>query len=124
MTYSKERDEFIAVCQRNGIDVTTSRKLLSLSKSHKRIQVAICNGPGRCVNYLTQVDEVYRKHEEICAIDEARVEKRIKEIADRINLKIDCGGDPRGYTVKIHFPDGSYNTWGGVESGYGIPQRN
>lgn len=38
--------------------------------------------------------------------------------------KIDCGievtGDPRGYCLKLHLPDGSYNTWGGKEAGYGI----
>ena len=29
-------------------------------------------------------------------------------------------GDPRGYVVKLHCRGGEYNTWGGVESGWGI----
>lgn len=43
-------------------------------------------------------------------------------IADKygIDLVGDVTGDPRGYCLKLHLPDGSYNTWGGKESGYGI----
>ena len=32
----------------------------------------------------------------------------------------DFGGDPRGYTVKLHLPEGTSNTWG--RDGYGVPQ--
>jgi hypothetical protein len=37
-----------------------------------------------------------------------------------VELKADITGDPRGFSLKLHLPDGSYNTWGGKESGFGI----
>jgi hypothetical protein len=37
-----------------------------------------------------------------------------------IELRADVSGDPRGYCLKLHLPDGAYNTMGGAESGYGI----
>lgn len=37
-----------------------------------------------------------------------------------IKLRADVTGDPRGYCLKLHLPDGSWNTWGGKETGYGI----
>jgi hypothetical protein len=43
-------------------------------------------------------------------------------IPDRNAWLPDFGGDPRGYTVKVHLPNHAYNTWGGAESGYGVPQ--
>lgn len=46
-------------------------------------------------------------------------------LVDRIcapyGFKAIHGGEPRGYIVKILFPDGKYNTWGGAEEGYGVP---
>lgn len=37
-----------------------------------------------------------------------------------IELRADMTGDPRGFALKLHLPNGQYNTWGGKESGYGI----
>lgn len=37
-----------------------------------------------------------------------------------IELVADVTGDPRGACLKLHLPDQSHNTWGGVESGYAI----
>jgi len=34
-------------------------------------------------------------------------------------------GDPRGFTVKLHAPNGQvFNTWGGAETGYGIGDKS
>lgn len=30
-------------------------------------------------------------------------------------------GDPRGYVLRLRFADGTFNTWGGEEGGYGVP---
>ena len=46
-----------------------------------------------------------------------------------LKASIDFGGDPRGYCVKLFFnqrgtidvPSVLYNTWGGSESGLGVP---
>lgn len=47
---------------------------------------------------------------------------RLEAIAKRhgIVIKADVTGDPRGYCLKLHLPNGDYNTWGGKEIGYGI----
>ena len=51
-----------------------------------------------------------------------KLRARLNAIAAKynINLKADVTGDPRGYCLKLHLPDESYNTWGGKESGFGI----
>ncbi len=51
-----------------------------------------------------------------------QIENRIKAICAAFGLRVECGGDPRGYTVKVFFPSNKYNTLGGPESGWGIPQ--
>jgi hypothetical protein len=53
---------------------------------------------------------------------QAQIEKRIAAICDQLGIRPDFGGDPRGYTVKVHLPTGASNTWGGREDGYGVPQ--
>lgn len=39
-------------------------------------------------------------------------------------IVVEPTGDPRGYTIKLHFPPINgrkpYNTWGGEETGFGI----
>lgn len=50
-------------------------------------------------------------------------EVSIKNLCQPYGFTPILGGDPRGFTVKLLFPSGIYNTWGGKESGYGVPQR-
>lgn len=47
---------------------------------------------------------------------------KLASIAKKHNIKIvaDVTGDPRGWCLKVHMPDGSYNSWGGKEAGYGF----
>ena len=126
MSYQKERDEFIAVCARNGIHVNTARNLLRLATSHGRVAVAECNGPGEWVHRIPypEAGKIYEKHQADCEKKTERLEATIKKLCEVSGLSVQTGGDPRGYTVRVVFPDGSYNTWGGKEHGYGIPQRN
>lgn len=79
--------------------------LLELSRQYEKIQVTECN------RELTNLE---RNKEE-------RVKEQLKEIGKMCMLPLKFNGDPRGYTVKCFFFDGSYNTWGGAEEGYGIP---
>jgi hypothetical protein len=61
-----------------------------------------------------------------CGLSE-RQEQRKQELRERIKTVLDLTGlilnhfesDPRGY-VYIDLPDGSYNSFGGRENGYGI----
>ena len=52
--------------------------------------------------------------------DELRTRLEAVAAKHNIDLKADVTGDPRGYCLKLHLPDESYNTWGGKESGFGI----
>jgi hypothetical protein len=57
-----------------------------------------------------------------------RQEQRKQKLQERIKTVLDCTGlilnhfesDPRGYAVYLDLPDGSYNSFGGRECGYGI----
>jgi hypothetical protein len=48
--------------------------------------------------------------------------ERLKAICKKHGLDIvaEVTGDPRGFCLKLHLPDESYNSWGGKEAGYGI----
>ena len=120
-----ERAAFLDVCRRNKFPIGQARELLRLADAHIRNAVAQCNGPGDYVNRIPYpaVGEIYTKHEARCERREARIESRIATIAAETGFRVECGGDPRGYTVKIFFPDDSFNTWGGRENGYGVPQK-
>jgi len=120
-----EKAAFIDVCRRNKFPVGQARELMRLADAHIRNTVAQCNGPGDYVNRIPYpaAGEIYAAHAARCEKREARIERQIAAIAAETEFRIECGGDPRGYTVKLFFPDASYNTWGGRESGYGVPQK-
>ncbi len=55
---------------------------------------------------------------------DARDVARTKTLVGSIGLDpaiVLFNGDPRGYAVKFRLPTGVYNSWGGVEHGWGIP---
>lgn len=79
-------------------------RLLKLAEAYGRLQVAACER------------ELSRREKS----REENIENEIREICERNGVTATFGGDPRGYTVKIHFEDGSYNTWGGKSEGWGI----
>lgn len=80
-------------------------RLKQLAKSHCRLQELNCNG------------ELTKRQES----RERNIEKEIAGLAKLFNLTATFDGDPRGYTVKLHWPTKDvYNTWGGAESGFGI----
>ena len=63
-------------------------------------------------------------------VDSPRTEARALKAANAVaTLASECGftprlgGDPRGYTLKLILPTGRYNTWGGVEDGWGVPSN-
>lgn len=49
---------------------------------------------------------------------------KVQAYARSIGCEATVEGDPRGWVVKLHWPDlgqnAPYNTWGGVESGWGV----
>jgi hypothetical protein len=49
------------------------------------------------------------------------LQTRIKTVLERAGLVLNhFNNDPRGYAVYLDLPDGSYNSFGGRECGYGI----
>jgi hypothetical protein len=49
------------------------------------------------------------------------LQTRIKALLEQTGLVLNhFESDPRGYAVYLDLPDGSYNSFGGRESGYGI----
>ena len=82
---------------------------------------------------LIRLCAMYARHQErLCNEDlgewgNAYDDKLMKRITDTLAhdksgliQRIEFGGDPRGYTVKVHLINERYNTWGGKESGWGI----
>lgn len=118
MKLSREQAEFLVVATREanrnnrptaeGVteDVHT---LLRLARQHQNIAEKQCN------ESLTQADEMRERS------IQAKIERVARVLFEGNILKIEFGGDPRGFTVKLHFKSGVYNSWGGKESGYGIP---
>jgi hypothetical protein len=108
MSYQKDRDMFIAVMTGEGVPLETSRLILRGAATINRLSVDQCNR----------------------ALSDK--EKRIMEnaanrMAERLNpydIKVTTSGDPRGYTTKLLLPSERYNTWGGAESGWGVPVRD
>lgn len=137
MATAKEREEFIGrFAQEFGSHglaaIDAARQLLRLAKTHGRLAVETCNGhpmqsqspPAGYVMaaYNARVNKLQDAWDARIEKQERACERRITEILTPFGLTPCFGGDPRGYTVKIHFPSESFNTWGGKESGWGIPQ--
>ncbi len=144
MATAKDREQFIALmvaeyCPQHSMGgvVDAARALLRHARTHGNLAMQQCNGPEHLngpspYDWQTQPEqhrewingnnaareawEAQRERKELAC------EKRIKEICAGFNLPVTLGGDPRGYTVKVKFPSGAYNTWGGSEEGYGVPQ--
>lgn len=80
-----------------------------LAKKHHRLAEMACNGEGfirgqfySCDSdrgntaMITTDPDVY-----VWDVESDKVEAKIKAIADRIGLRVEFQGDPRGYTVKV-----------------------
>lgn len=92
-------------------EMCTLLKIRSLASTHRKYCESYCNNGNQ-----EQFDK-----------DTARIEKAINKQIDSLNkqvkqlITVTYQGDPRGYTVKLHFPRTKpFNTWGGVEEGYGV----
>lgn len=70
----------------------------------KTLAEALCN-------YMEQ-DEYDRKKQSVT--------KRIAKLLEGTRITFEAGGDPRGYTLKLHHARLPHNTWG--RDGYGVPR--
>jgi len=77
----------------------------------------------KLANSLNRLNEIACN----CGLTE-RQERRKQNLQTRIRAVLEQAGlvlnhfnsDPRGYVVYLDLPDGSYNSFGGRECGYGI----
>lgn len=89
-----------------GVERDTLKSLLKWARNHGKLQEIACSDELRY--------EWAEKRTE-------QVEKTLTKLATKLNLGITFNGDPRGFTIKLHFPKTkAWNTWGGEETGYGI----
>lgn len=107
MSYQKERDEFIAVMTGQGVPLEVTRLVIKDATTVQRLAVAECE---------RELSEKEKRRDELA---QARIKLRLA--AHGVGVKFN--GDPRGYAVKLLFKSGLYNTWGGVEEGWGVPTR-
>ena len=98
-----EAVEFAVIIARQAPNITSAevQELLRLSRRHSRLQERACN------------EKTFPGYD-------AKCEASIKAICDKHGLKVEFGGDPRGFTVKIRLPGGQSNHWGGET--WGVPQ--
>lgn len=85
-------------------------ELLTLAQHYAKIQEDWCN---------VAMDDAQTERTKA---KEAKLEARIREIAAGLPgvHGVKFTGDPRGYCVRLHLDSKRYNTWGGVEDGYGV----
>lgn len=113
---TKDRDQFMAVFVGNAVKrgaeiliaCRAAQDLMRLAGIHNRLSVEACN------RSLTDPEKKRL----------ITTESKILGLVDGKNgsgAKAKFGGDPRGYTVKLIFPSGHNNTWGGPDDGWGVP---
>jgi len=112
----KDQLEFVAVLAQDYpkqgaylIGLSASR-LMALARKAQNDATALCNG------YIQQ-DEYDKRHTKTSQ----KVFSVLSALAESVPAKFEVGGDPRGYCLKVFMPSGRYNTFGGKESGYGVP---
>ncbi len=95
-------------------------------------------GNGDALELMRLARASQRWNERLCSVQmtpeeeargEAREERRIakaKRIVEAYGFVLVECGDPRGYALRVIFApldlkNSPYNTWGGAESGWGVP---
>lgn len=116
MSKNSEREEFIAGLldeykhrtDVNPVEVYQAGiSLLSLAKSYQRLQLISCN------QGLSKREKAYEERLE------ALISKKVTTLPD---TWVEFGGDPRGYTVRLHLPSGRSNSFGGDRI-WGVPAK-
>ena len=124
MTTSKERQEFIALMYEHSphewrdndpsmFIQRQANKLMRYGATLNRLAANLCNGyqdaQGNWDEWRTTLAE--KKQE--------RIEHKAQVVAESIGGRIITQHDPRGCVLKIIFPDGRTNDWGG--EGFCVP---
>ncbi len=89
------------------VDMNTATKLMRLAEQHHKFMEDQCNGVEVYTRQGTPRGPL------------AKNRAAIKQLLADIGCGVHFGGDPRGCTVKIKFPDGATNDWG--SDGWCVP---
>jgi len=122
MTMTREKAELVAVLaeancsqpkqyrQSPQFIAAAARKLMRLGAESRTLAERLCNE--------SLSEEYYEKKK-------ASIDRRVSELLEssipRGFKTFTVGDDPRGYTLKIRLSTDRYNTLGGSEDGWGVP---
>jgi hypothetical protein len=130
--YAKERDAFMAEWRANGGKLDDARTMLRYAATLRRLAEAQCNGDYPCDNGQRETKACSACSmgyaPETLARDgacrECRTARRAQKLAESCGFRVNTSGDPRGYVLRVMFPNYAYNTWSGADQGYGVPTRS
>ena len=103
MNYKSAKNQFLSDMDSEGMDAIIAEDILSLANKLHRYAVNNCN---RIMTEVEQCKDAANRH-------------KIKKLMPH-GFAVDCGGDPRGYVVRITTPNNLRNGFG---DGYGVPTR-
>ena len=106
----------------NTQEAVLSAYIVSIGKRTRRDAAQDAAELCRLATSLNRLNEI------ACSGLTERQERRKQNLQTRIKAALERAGlvlnhfnsDPRGYAVYLDLPDGSYNSFGGRECGYGI----
>lgn len=109
MTKAEEANEFREVILKEGTGLPNVMdwcdKIMKCARLARHYAVAACN-------YELSKRQISRGESN---------DSKIESLAKVAGFKAITRGDPRGYVVKLLLKSGRYNTWGGAEHGFGVP---
>lgn len=129
-SYTSDRNATVKQLRSEGWNEADVRELLRLASKLQRFAVAVCNGdfPADNGERLTEtcvqcegnwVPSFLRAG--ICG--DCKATEKVEALAKHYGAVAHCGGDPRGYVVKLKLPSGAHNGWGGAEDGWCVAAR-
>lgn len=125
MTYTREREDFIARMSREGLDLDTTRTLLRHASTSQRLAVAMCNGDWpadngerrtrecpRCAGHWAPASFVRvklpasvpvgrRKWDVAELCPDCRAEQHVRVLLAGTPWRPVFGGDPRGAVLRL-----------------------
>lgn len=110
MSYQRDRENFILVCAKNNVPADVARLVMRHANTCQRIAAVFCS-----VELSDRETKRLEKQDASCS-------RRISEVLAPYNVTADFQGDPRGSVVKVCFPGGQRNDWGG-DNLYCVPTR-
>jgi len=94
--------------------IPAARELMRLARRHGKLQERLCNEPDDNGKLVRADEACMDRIQRLIFADDSPLHHAVDKVV--------FGGDPRGYTVKVILRNGKYNTWGGAEDGWGVPQ--